>query len=387
EGKMLKIVEIVDRFSFAEQYVWELFKKAPQNFPSLTMLHFNDTEELIDCIKRKLKHNSDAFEGLLKLYYFENNGWGLPIDVLCMSDYRTYLRVFAILLYAQDQAFYGGEALYEDEDNQVYVPDLSTLVLVFLLKIDKVLEVIKGDLLVPDSYIVFIKDLLDAETQHDNNLVGSIGLNGEQLISNSPDDFNASIFNNILEFCQSCKRMTVSSEERSNFKILDNYSCEQFFTTLNISLIHLDALILTKREHASYLCDDLFFRNMATREKLRNVNLLSLILHFHKKMDLVIELILTFSKTNYLGVPIVFRDINEYNQLYDNLMCGTRKKHYYNPIFKHYYNDKLIQLKQLFGNDLAAQILRDSGFRNPDMDVSKDVRTDPNTTHKPGAQP
>lgn len=387
EDKRLKIVTIIDRISFAQQYVWEVFNKAPQNFPSLTMIQFNDTDELIDGIKRTLIQKSDAFESILKPYYFENNCWGLPVDVLCLNDYSMYFGRLAYLLYAPDQAFYGGEVLYEDECNQVYIPDFSTLALAFLLKIDKVFESIKDDLLIPDSYLVFLNDLLDTEIQHKNNSVGSISLKGDQLFLNSPENSNTIILTSILEFCQSCKKMTVSSEERSNFKCFDNYSCEQFFNYIHTSLIHLDALILTKREQASFLCDDLFFRNMATREKLRNVNLLSLILHFHKKMDLVIELILTFSKTNYLGVPIIFRNIDEYNQLYDNLLCGTRKRQYYGPRFKQLFNDKLIQLKQLFGNDLAAQILRDSGFRNPDMDVSKDVRTDPNTTHKPGAQP
>ena len=87
--------------------------------------------------------------------------------------------------------------LYENEDNQAYVPDLSTLVLIFLLRIDILFEAIKDDLLIPDSYLVFIKNLLDAEMQHDNNSVGSISLSGEQLILNSPDDFNVSIFNSI----------------------------------------------------------------------------------------------------------------------------------------------------------------------------------------------
>ena len=63
------------------------------------------------------------------------------------------------------------------------------------------------------------------------------------------------------------------------------------------------------------------------------------------------------------------------------LQIKTRKKQYYSPIFKHYFNDQLIQLKRLFGNDLAEQMLKDSGIRNPDIDVSKDTTTDPNTTN------
>lgn len=383
DGKMLKIVDIIDRISFAEQYVWKRFNDAPQNFPSLTMIHFNDAEELIDGIKRTLKQKSDAFESILKFYYFENNGWGIPVDVLCLNDYSIYLEKFAFLLFAPNQAFYGGEVLYEDENNQVYVPDFSTLVLAFMLKIDKIFDAIKDDLLIPDSYLVFLNNLLDTEILHENNSVGSISLKNEQLILNNPDKSNTTILTSILEFCHSCKIVTVSSEERGNFKIFNNDSCEQFFTNLNISLIHLDAFILAKREHASLLCDDLFFRNLATRQKIRNINLLSIMMHLYKEMDLVIELILTLSKTNYLGIPLIFRDKNEYNQLYDNLMCGARKRQYYGPIFKQHYNDMQIRLKQLLGNDLVVQILRDSGFQNPDMDVSKDTITGQNPTLSP----
>ena len=61
-------------------------------------------------------------EELLNLYHFKKNEIGLPIDSFKNGDYDRYVDALNMLLHAKDHAFYKGYPIYEDSENQKYVP-------------------------------------------------------------------------------------------------------------------------------------------------------------------------------------------------------------------------------------------------------------------------
>src|SRR5699024_2223491 len=84
----------------------------------------------------------------------------------------------------------------------------------------------------------------------------------------------------IIDYYTACKKMEMSDEERIGFSIGDDINGEQFIAAAQLHWIHLDTFVLAKKEQATLLCDDLFFRKMATYRKIRNINFVSLLQHY-----------------------------------------------------------------------------------------------------------
>ena len=106
------------------------------------MLSSEKPEDLIEKLK-SMTDRTEQTEALLNFYHFKENDTGLPIDSFINSDYDRYVEALTMLLHAKDQAFYTGFPTYEDEENQRYIPGLSTLVLLSSMNILNVLDGIK----------------------------------------------------------------------------------------------------------------------------------------------------------------------------------------------------------------------------------------------------
>ena len=62
-----------------------------------------------------------------------------------------------MLLHVKNQAFYTGHPVYENEENQHYVPSLSTMVLLSSMNLLNLLTAIKDSLILPESYKDFFQ--------------------------------------------------------------------------------------------------------------------------------------------------------------------------------------------------------------------------------------
>lgn len=96
-------------------------------------------------------------------------------------------------------------------------------------------------------------------------------------------------------------------------------------------MIQLDAFVLAKKEQATLLCDDLFFRKIATYGKIRNINFVSLLQHYVDD-DFVVPIVMELSKTNYLYIPLMARTDEEAIELKKNILDGEMKKKFYSDI-------------------------------------------------------
>lgn len=88
---------------------------------------------------------------------------------------------------------------------------------------------------------------------------------------------------------------------------------------------------MAKKEHATLLCDDLFFRRLATDEKIRNINFASLLWNYVDK-DCVVPIVMKLSKTNYLYIPLICRTDEYVIELKKNIFNGKLKKKYYSDM-------------------------------------------------------
>lgn len=99
---------------------------------------------------------------------------------------------------------------------------------------------------------------------------------------------------------------------------------ERFISGANLNAIHLDALILAQREKITLLCDDLFFRKIATVMGLRNLNIVSLV-HHYSEPDYMVPIIKELSKTNYIYIQPFARNDEEFMEILENLLEGERR--------------------------------------------------------------
>ena len=145
------------------------------------------------------------------------------------------------------------------------------------------------------------------------------------------------IWERIISKCESYMITTVTDDERISFEVIENYTWERLFGKINIDKMQLDGLIVANREKGVYICDDLFFRKIATAKRIKNINFATL-LYINDDIDRVMPIILELSKTNYLYTPIRSRNAEELEQLFDNLLDGEMKNSYYLDVFNDYLN-------------------------------------------------
>lgn len=129
---------------------------------------------------------------------------------------------------------------------------------------------------------------------------------------------------------------------------------EQFIAAARLHMIHLDSFVLAKKEQATLLCDDLFFRKIATYGGIRNINFVSLLRHYVDD-DFVVPIVMELSKTNYLYIPLMARTDEEAIELKKNILDGEMKKKFYSDILIAYNVAWKNVMREIFGEDVEFE--------------------------------
>ena len=112
--------------------------------------------------------------------------------------------------------------------------------------------------------------------------------------------------------------------------------------------------MLAKKEQATLLCDDLFFRKIATYGGIRNINFVSLLRHYVDD-DFVVPIVMELSKTNYLYIPLMARTDEEAIELKKNILDGEMKKKFYSDILIAYNVAWKNVMREIFGEDVEFE--------------------------------
>lgn len=352
ENVSYKITNIQSRTAFAAGFIFRKINEHPEKFDGTVLVFSSEKpEDLIEKIK-SMTDRTEQTENMLNYYHFKENETGLPIDVFTNGDYDRYIDALLMLLYAKDQAFYTGFPTYEDEENQRYIPSLSTLVLLSSMNILNVLEGVKDKLILPASYTDFFAERY--RKAKETSLVSPgklVNVNNQlALIKDSPS--HVEICERIIDFCDECEIVEISDDDRIGFSI-GEINGEQFIAAVRLHLIQLDSLVLAKKEQATLLSDDLFFRKIATYGKIRNINFVSLLRHYVDN-DFVVPIIMELSKTNYLYIPLMARTDEEAIQMKNNILDGKMKKKYYGDMLIAYNIAWKNVMREIFGEDFES---------------------------------
>lgn len=346
-----RITDIQSRNDYAARFIFGKISAHPEKFDGAVFVMSSEKpEELVEKIK-SMTDRTEQTEVLLNLYHFKENDIGLPIDSFTNGDYDRYIDALIMLLHAKDQALYTGFPIYENEENQKYIPALSTLVLLSSMNILNVLDGIKNSLLLPISYMDFFAERYSKAKETSLVSPGKLVNVNNQLTLTQNDFSHIEIWERIIDFCTECKKMEISDEERIGFSIGDDINGEQFIAAAQLHWIHLDAFVLAKKEQATLLCDDLFFRKMATYGKIRNINFVSLLQHYVDE-DFVVPIVMELSKTNYLYIPFMARTDEEAIELKKNILDGKLKKKFYSSMLMAYNVAWKIVVREIFGEDI-----------------------------------
>lgn len=355
-GKSYQIVQIMPRGEYGLGYVFRKVQKNPEMFKgAVWMISTDNIDGMIKQIK-ELTDNTERTKSLLDAYHFRDNPAGLPIDAVAFGDYNRYIAAFKYLLYQQDEAFYAGQPIYENETGQKYVPGLATLILLSILKRLDVLDSFKSQIIIPESYITFFQDEYSKAAGLDQVSSLTLFFVEDKPVILEHDKTIPEIWEAIVEFCNGCNKKKVDDNERISFKISDCFTGERFITGLRLSPIHLDALILAQREKATFLCDDLFFRKVATWMNLRSLNIVSLIQQYDN-LDYMIPFIMELSKTNYIYIPLRARNDEEAQELYQNILAGEKKRIFYKGLLDRYVEVRDRIIREFFGDEYIGQLM------------------------------
>ena len=332
-----KIIQILNRVYYGFGYVNVKIQEHPEMLNGIAwMIPTGKIEDAIDKI-RKLTDRSEQTDALFNAYHFKNNDLGLPIDALTFGDYSRYVATFKYLLFCKDEALYAGLPFSENKEIHLFVPSLSTLVLLAVMKRMDILMSISDRIIVPESYLSFI------QREYSNAIArcqsaGMLSFVDKQPIIQDPDKSIPDIWNDIMELCETCEAKRIAEQEKIEFQIFDKkYKGERFFTEMKLNEINLDALILADREKAAFLCDDLFFRKLAMGKQILNLNSVAL-MQYGFDLDMKISFIKDLSKTNYIYIPLYARSDKELDEIVSNLMDGEKKKAYYTPYIQNFIN-------------------------------------------------
>lgn len=177
----------------------------------------------------------------------------------------------------------------------------------------------------------------------------------DKPVMQEPDKAIPEIWETILKFCRTCRTLAVSDQERIDFQIADGLTGERFISGLRLSVIHLDALLLAQRENATYLCDDLFFRKIATWMNVRNLNIVSLVQHYNDP-DYMVPIIKELSKTNYVYIPLRARTDEEFVEICRNVLDGMKKEVFYSEIIQKFIEIRDRVLREYFGDEFVDKM-------------------------------
>lgn len=330
-----KIIQIRSRMEYAASFIFKKISQYPDKFNGAVLVFSSEKPEDLLCQIRTLTERSEHTESLLRFYHLEENEIGLPIDAFTGGNYERYIDALNMLLYAKDQAFYTGFPIYEDETNQRYVLSLSTLVLLSSMKLLDVLNAVKESIIIPQSYTTFFAERYAEAKKMMDISPGSLVNIGDKMALIKNDGSEVEIWERIIDFCNECQFYDVAEDDRIGFMLGEGLDGEQFLSAAQLHMIHLDAFILAMKENATFLCDDLFFRKIATYAKIRNINFVSLLRHYVDE-EFVVPIIMELSKTNYLYIPLLARTDAEAMELRKNILSGERKSRYYKDVLMAY---------------------------------------------------
>ncbi|MBP3854279.1 MAG: hypothetical protein IK990_01520 [Ruminiclostridium sp.] len=344
-NKKYRIVSIMSRMQYGYRYIFRKLQENPGEFKGTAwVISADNPEEMIDKMK-SIMDNTDHINSLLSLYHLEQNDIGLPIDSLSSGDYNKYIHSLKYLLYGNNQALYAGQVMYNSTYKK-YVPDISTIALLATLGSLDIIDEIKKDIVIPQSYLDFVKIHYLQSKQDANANVTTLSFVDGKPTMYEFDKSISEIWELMYDFCFSCEKETVSNQERIACNVDGNLSLEKLLVGFKLSMVHLDAIALTRKQNAAFVCDDLFFRKISTIMKIANVNIASLA-YSASKWDFLLNL----SKTNYIYVPIRARDNNMMKELIHNLMNGEKKKLYYGSLINMMQKAWLNIIKTLQNNE------------------------------------
>ena len=332
-----KVVDILPRDEYVIMYINKKIGDDPEKFNNNIMHIFSTSngEDIVNQIKQYLNSKDSQtkhIEASLKMYHFEGFEWGIPIDAFVAGDYQRYIDVVKYLLYVEDQAFYAGEpSAYSKNTN--YVPTLSTLILLCLLDHFDILDGIKEQLIIPESYLNFLNTQYAKAVQVQKNSGGNLVFVDDKLALVELDEQLPLIWEKILDFCSGLPRENISDDERMEQGFIEGCTLEKLIAVFRSENIQLDSFILAKRQNAIYLCDDLFFRNIAQMLGIQSINFASLLRCVVEK-EKAEEIIVKLSETNYIYLPLdIISDERIAKKVVENLLHGKRKGKCYGACF------------------------------------------------------
>ena len=330
-GKRWRIIDIIPRDVYAGQFIFKIINKYPEKFEgSVWVISTADPQEMLKQIMA-LTDRTEHTKTLLRTYNREDNGIGIPIDVLVAGDYSRYIDALRLLLFVKDQAFYAGYPKREDFDGSPFIPTLSTMMLLAQMGWMHLLEGLGKDVIIPESYLRFFREQYEKVVSTQAISPGTLCCENGQVIMYEPDRKLPEIWESLVDFCGNAERAEITDEERMSFPFIEEMTGEQLITGFKLELIQLDALILAKKLDGYYICDDYFFRQVAALVGIKDINFASLL--FHMQPEAVSTFIMELSKTNYIHTPYLPSSEDEAVQLRENLMTGKRKKAYYSAFF------------------------------------------------------
>ena len=349
-GKRYKVIQILPRNQYCFGYILRKIQENPEKFNGVA--YTISTENIEDALSqmKALSDNSENVKARLNAYHFEDNEIGLPIDSVASCNYSRYVNTVRYLLFGKDEALYTGEPVYDDETGQKYVPTLSTFVLLAVMGKLEILDAFKPVLIIPDSYLAFFREEYARASSVLETSSSTLLFVEDKPYMQEPDKTIPDIWGAIVDFCSECEVLSVTDQERIDYHVNEDLTGESLMSGLWLNSIHLDALIMAQREGATLLCDDLFFRRIATAVGIRNLNTVSLIQHFRDE-EYMSSLLMEFSRTNYIYVPLFPRNDKEAQEFYQNITSGEKKKHYYGALIRGYNAVREQLLHELLGDD------------------------------------
>jgi len=356
-GKKYQVIQIMTRIKYGLSYVYGKVQEKPDMFKGVVWtISTEDVEDLIRQMREMDEERQKRLKSLIESYNFIGNSIGLPIDCLSMGDSDRYIDAFNYILYAKDEAFYAGQPVFGDETGQKYVLTLSTLVLLAVLDRFDLLDAIRESIMIPESYIAFLTERYEHTYTDDSESRATLFFVEGKPVLQKIDMTIQECWEKILCYCRGCRTFCVSNDERINLEITRGFSGESLITGFGLSSIHLDSLIIAKRAGATYLCDDIFFRKIASNMGVRNINTVSIVEHYEDD-DTVMDFILELSKTNYIYVPLWAKNDEQAKELVNNLMDGEKKRLFYT---EYIYQLQIIQekyLRGLYGDEYVDELI------------------------------
>ncbi len=304
---------ITDRYVYAFQFAINRLQENPEqaNFLTVEMESDNcNSAALVQNLEAALEEFRKRFGGesgnpvadLLEIYHFRNGDSGLPIDALCSRTYSDYIKIIRFLLYTEKQSLYAGE-MHNDIPllpEEKIVLTLPTLVLLGIFKALDLLESVKESIIIPESLVDFVLARIQSLDRQQAISPGELITVENKEVYMIPFDTSVrEIWEEIYRVLQDFQAFFITNKERTELKIYEKTEIETLFSAANIDKCQMDCLILAQKNKAIYLSDDLFFRNLATHMRLKNVNLTWLI-RYMGNLVRIQKIIKEIRETNYL---------------------------------------------------------------------------------------